>query len=86
MTTFRCSYHLPNQCPPRVDGHNQGSLPDRILDVVRMNEPVALVELRSLIPDAAWLSTRRAYARLLEAGQLRAETPTDGSSRLIYVV
>ena len=68
-----------------VDGHQQGSTADRILDAVRMNEPVTLTELRSLITDSSWDTTRRAYARLLKAGELRAETPLDGTSRRIYM-
>ncbi len=68
-----------------VDGHQSGSTADRILDVVRMNEPVTLTELRSLITGSSWDTTRRAYARLLQAGELYAETPLDGTSRRIYM-
>ena len=82
----RCGLdHPPNKCPPRVDGHNQGSIPYRILDAVRMNEPIALAELRILIIDASWSSTRRAYARLLQAGELRADRTPGGATRCIYI-
>ena len=75
MSRAFCHHHQKNNCPPRIDGHNQYSpngraTPLLILAVVEDHAPVTLKELPALVDTATEATVIRACYRLIAAGEL----------------